>query len=119
MHELSIVQNIVETADAIVKERDLKNVKFIVLSIGENTGIMPRYVNMYYKEVCEGTSIEGSEIRIEEIPTECFCKDCGEVFYPMRKNHHASNHYHCPKCHSDDLEILRGNELTIKEIGFE
>lgn len=117
MHELSIVQNIVETADAFAKERNIENVRFLTVTIGESTGVLPRYVRMYYKEVCEGTSLEGSEIRIEEIHTECFCKNCGEVFMPVQKNHHMN--IYCPACGSDDYEILHGNELTIKEIGFE
>ena len=116
MHELSIVQNIVETADAFARENEIRNIQFLTVTIGANTGVIPRYVRMYYKDLCADTALEGSELRIEEMESECFCRECGEVFKPGKKQPQLIT---CPACGGDDLEVLHGNELMIKEIGYE
>ena len=119
MHELSVVQSIVKTTSDFLDENNIEHIQFLTLIIGENTGVIPKYVRMYYNEVCENTKLEGSELRIEEVGTEYFCKDCGHVFKPVYSDHHHLNQEHCPECHSEDLEVIAGDELMIKEVGYE
>ena len=119
MHELSVVQSIVSTTTDFLEENSIGKISFLTLIIGESTGVIPQYVRMYYKDVCEGTKLENSELRIEEVRTEYFCRDCGNVFHPRYGSHHHLNRDHCPKCDSEDLEVIAGNELMIKEVGYE
>ena len=120
MHELSVVQNIVETTCGVLAGRGIEKASFLSLVIGEHTGIVPQYVKMYYNEVCEGTALAGSELRIETVRTEYFCRDCGNVFFPGIMGHeHLHREEHCPKCRSKDLEVIAGNEMMIKEVGYE
>ena len=120
MHELSVVQNIVETTRAILAERGIDKASFLTLVIGKHTGIVPSYVEMYYAEVCEGTALADSELRIETVETEYFCRDCGHVFSPVTYEHdHLHREEHCPECGSEDLEVIAGNEMRIKEVGYE
>ena len=67
---------------------------------------------MYYDEVCAGTRLENSELKVEEIEAEAFCKNCGEVFLPFRTRQV------CPHCNMESYELISGEELRIKEIGF-
>ncbi len=113
MHELSIVQNVVRTTEEFAEAQDIPKVKKVVMEIGSLTGVIPKYMQMYYPETCQGTRLENSELVIEEIEAESFCRCCGEVFKPM----HTRGV--CPKCNSADQEILHGNELLIKEIAYE
>lgn len=113
MHELSIVQNIVQTTEEFAEEHQIQQVKKVVLEVGGLTGVIPKYLHMYYPETVKGTRLEDSELIVEEIEAECFCRNCGEVFKPM----HTRGV--CPKCNRNDYEVLHGNELLIKEIGFE
>ncbi len=119
MHELSIVQNIVQTSSDFIKENHIQNAKFVTLIVGQNTGVIPQYLRMYYDEVCNGTSLEGTELRIEEVATEYFCKDCGNVFKTSLASHVHLKEVRCTSCDSKDLEVISGNELMIKEIGYE
>jgi len=70
-------------------------------------------------DLSEGSKLESSELVIEEVETEYFCKDCGHVFKPERTDHHLTENPSCPECHSDDLEMIAGNELMIKDISYE
>lgn len=119
MHELSVVQSIVQTSIDFLKEQNIDNAKFVTLIVGKHTGIIPEYLEMYYDDVCKDTILEGSELRIEERPTEYFCKDCGNVFKTVFASHQHLMKTNCPKCQSEDLEVISGNELLIKEIGYE
>ena len=112
MHELSIVESMVSTADSFAREHDIKNVKKLTVQVGALTGVVPRYLTMYYGDVTEGTSLEGSELEIEEIPAEAFCRGCGEVFNPEETEEK------CPACGYGSYDVLHGKELTIKEIAY-
>ena len=119
MHELPVVQSIVQTSVDFLTEQNIDNAKFVTLIIGEHTGVIPRYVRMYYDDVCKGTILEGTELRIEEKPTEYFCRECGNVFETGPDSHQHLTEVNCPNCQSEDLEVISGNELLIKEIGYE
>ena len=119
MHELSVVQGIVATTTGILAERGIEKASFLTLVIGDHTGVLPQYVEMYYHEVCEGTALAGSELRIETVETEYFCRDCGHVFRPVSFGREDSKEDRCPECGSKDLEVIAGNELMIREVGYE
>lgn len=113
MHEFTVVKNIVQTADQFAREHQIENVRQLTVQIGVLTGVIPQYVRMYYQDLIEGTSLEGSQLQVEEIPAEAFCRHCGEVFDPGMEGD-----IRCPSCGSAHIEILHGRELTIKEIGY-
>ena len=112
MHELSIVESMVGTASGFAAEHDIKKVSYITVQIGALTGVIPHYLTMYYADVTQGTPLEGSELKIEEVAAEAFCRACGEVFDPTNETHC------CPACGAEDYELLHGKELTIKDMGF-
>ena len=112
MHELSIVESIVATGDGFAKQHDISRVAFVTVQVGSLTGVIPKYLTMYYPEVAAGTALENSELKIEEVAAEAFCRSCGEVFDPTNERHC------CPACGADDYELLHGKELTIKEMAF-
>lgn len=112
MHELSIVQHFVDLAVKCAKEADETDVAFVTLEVGEMTGVVPQYVQMYYPEVARGTLLENSELRIEFVEAEAFCKACGETY------HYLPEGTGCPQCGSAKREIIAGNKLILKELGF-
>ena len=112
MHELSIVESMVETANAFAREHEIAKVSALTVQVGALTGVVPKYVRMYYADLAKGTALEGSELTIEEIPAEAFCRACGEVFDPTVREGR------CPACGSENREILHGEELTVKDLGY-
>lgn len=112
MHELGIVQHFVDLAERYVKEAGENEAAFVTLQVGELTGVVPRYVQMYYPIVVQGTLLAGSELRVELVEAEALCKDCGEIY------HYPPQGSCCPKCGSINREIITGQTLLLKEIGF-
>ncbi len=112
MHELSIVESIVGTADGFAREHGIEKVSYITVQVGALTGVIPHYLTMYYTDISKGTALEGSELKIEQVAAEAFCRSCGEVFDPSGESHC------CPACGADDHELLHGMELTVKDMGF-
>ena len=112
MHELSVVQSFVETTERCAVENGAEEIKFVVFAIGALTGVEPRYVKSYYPDVVQGTMLEHAELRIEEVEAIGFCRQCGNSFLMDTAN------TPCSECGSHDVEILQGNQLLIKEIGF-
>lgn len=112
MHELSIVESMVGTAASFAEQHDIDKVSYITVQIGALTGVIPHYLTMYYADVAQGTALEGSKLKIEEVAAEAFCRSCGEVFDPTNDTHC------CPVCGAEDYELLHGKELTIKDMGF-
>lgn len=112
MHEFSIVENMVRTAESFANEHNIKHVSCLTIRIGALTGVISEYVSMYYKDLTPGTALEGSELKVEEVSAEAFCKICGEVFDP------TESEQKCPACGKSNYEILHGEELTVKEMGY-
>lgn len=111
MHELPIVEKIVEQVDDMARESGEESVGFVTLIVGQKTGVVPRFLWDYWPDICEGTLLEGAELKIEEEPYEVFCKSCGNVFQPDQVGL-------CPQCGVRKHEPLSGNKLFIKQIGF-
>jgi len=112
MHEFSIVENMVRTADSFARDHDIKQVRCLTVQIGSLTGVVAEYVRMYYNDLIKGTTLEGSELEVEEIAAEAFCRNCGTVFDPTETKDH------CPECGLENYEILHGKELTVKDMGY-
>ena len=110
MHELSIVVNIVKEVESIAKENNLTKIDTLVLQIGELSTIVPRFIDACYPAAVDGTSLQETKLVIEILPGNGMCKKCNTVFN-LRENQNQ-----CPKCKSEQWEILGGKEFMIKEI---
>lgn len=112
MHELTIVKYLVDMAEQYAKEQPEEKVSFVEVEIGEATGIIPKYVHMYYPEVTKDTALEGTELRITEAEYLAFCRNCGRTFHP------ESRDAFCPDCGIHNFETLQGDSMVLKQIGF-
>ena len=110
MHELSVVIQVVETVKKIAIEQKLSEIDTIVLQIGELSSVLPMFVKEVYPAAVDGTMMEKTKLKIEMLPGNGRCKNCGSVYNLL------ANHRVCPNCESDSFEILGGKEFMIKEI---
>lgn len=113
MHELTIVQNFVGTTDEEAAKRGIQHVERVTLNVGALTGVIPKYIRMYYDEVCEGTRLEGSTLGINFLDAEAFCRGCGTLYDPTKTDDK------CPSCGDTDKEIIQGRELMVRDIAYE
>lgn len=110
MHELGIVNSLVHTVEGIVHDEGLTEVEKIVIEIGELSGIVPRYFEKCYPAAVYQTFMENTKLQLIVMPGIVQCRGCGRVFNA------AANNLRCPDCGGQDMEILSGNDLMIREI---
>ena len=77
MHELSIALSIVEGAEEEVSRQGGGRVCSVYLKLGPLSGVVKEALLFSYDLACEGTSLEGSNLMIEDIPIRLDCERCG------------------------------------------
>ena len=106
MHELAIVESVVETVtDRLPGAR----ISCVRLEIGALSGVVADAVRFCFELATEGTGLEGASLEITEKPGQCRCRTCGEDFSP------DGPILLCP-CGSADAEVLAGQELKIASV---
>jgi hydrogenase nickel incorporation protein HypA/HybF len=110
MHELSITRSVV----AIVAERAAgRRVTRVRLEIGCLSAVMPDAIRFCFDVCAADTPLAGATLEIDAIPGRGRCHDCGaDIGLTMLAGR-------CPCCGAASLELLTGQELTIKEMEVE
>jgi hydrogenase nickel incorporation protein HypA/HybF len=106
MHELGITRSVV----AICAENSGGvAVKRVTLEIGKLSAILPDAVRFCFDICAKGTVVEGATLEILEIAGKALCADCGGEFALNDLVGRCS-------CGSNDLKIIAGEELKVKEM---
>lgn len=111
MHELSIIQSILDTTLAALQKRGGNDaIEAIELQIGELAGIELSTLKFLWPVAVGDTLLADAALQIEHIPGKANCSDCEAAF--------AIRHFYepCPACGSHFLKITQGEELRIKSI---
>ena len=106
MHELAIMEDVVDTVeDRIGSER----VRLVRLEVGELAGVACDALRFCFEICAAGTQLEGSLLEIERIPARGICGACGVE--------HAVSALGAPcACGSFDQRLVAGTELRLKEV---
>lgn len=110
MHELGILSALVNTIEGIIKKERLTEVEKIVIEVGELSGIVPRYVEQCYPAAVYHTFMEKTVLELIVVEGIVKCRGCGLVFHAVKHD------FSCPDCTGQDLEILMGNDIIVKEL---
>jgi hydrogenase nickel incorporation protein HypA/HybF len=116
MHEMSIAQSILEVVQQYARgngpTRNVNppRVKSVHLKIGEMAGVVPESLRFCFEVASEGTTVQGAELLIDEVPIRCRCAGCKAEFTVERFL------FLCPTCGTPDVEVISGNELDVVEL---
>jgi len=109
MHELAIATNIIAIAE---ENANGARILRLTLEIGCLSGVVPDAIQFCLEACSPGTLLEGARLEIAEIPGLGRCAQCGaEITLELP--------YGVCHCGSTRLEIIRGQELAIKELELE
>lgn len=111
MHELSIINSIIEATETeMLGQREKYRVDAITLHIGALAGVEVETLEFLWPAAVENTILDQAACHIVRIAGQAACQDCGETF--------EINQYYdpCPTCGSHLLRVLAGEELKIKSI---
>lgn len=114
MHELSLIQSVVDSLYETFEKQPVRKVHSVTLSVGTVSGVVPHYLTDAWKWfVKEDDLFRDSELKMEFIKAVTTCLDCGEEYDTIQ---YAKV---CPHCHSEHTVLKQGNELLIKEVEVE
>ena len=111
MHEISVLQQVINTCRDVAKENDVENIKVVTLNVGELTGYLPVFFYEYFPIITKDEKLfEDTELKIILTKGEGLCSDCGAMYNIMAREGK------CPKCGSRNKKIIGGQAFTLEEI---
>lgn len=127
MHELGMIQKIVDNAAAAATKAGLKNVKLLRMRIGKMAGFEPDQLQFLFDTYEKPVLLSSTKLEIEEIPVQLLCKKCGHKYidhkfddavYAHEVSHtpYAYRPPQCPQCGSNEIEITHGKELELVDL---
>lgn len=110
MHEMSLVQNIIEIVEQEMQRHGVEKLKTVNLAVGRLSAVVPEQMTMCFEILTSNTPLAGAVLNIREVPITYVCQGCQEEF----PSEDIANR--CPACGSEDVEMTFGRELTIESI---
>ena len=111
MHELGIVYHIMDSLEEVAKEHDVTSIHSVTVQVGEVSAVVPHYLtDCWAWAVKKRPLLAECEMKIETLPAVTWCDGCKRE-YPT-----VAHGRICPNCGSESTWLLKGNELSIKEI---
>ncbi len=107
MHELALMQGILEQVEQKVVEHALKKVTRVKLVVGKMTAALPDALRFCFSVLTEDGPCAGAELEIEEREIVAACSDCKEEFTVRGID------FRCPRCNGRNTRVVQGNELYI------
>ncbi|MFH1782984.1 MAG: hydrogenase maturation nickel metallochaperone HypA [Candidatus Omnitrophota bacterium] len=110
MHEIGIVDDILASINAELKDKNTQTIKKVNILIGELEHISPEHFEFHFKERTKGTALEKVELVFKKIQAKFRCKDCFREFIPK------DDELACPACGSKLVELLEGNGIKVESL---
>ncbi|MDQ2842007.1 MAG: hydrogenase maturation nickel metallochaperone HypA [Acidobacteriota bacterium] len=114
MHELSIALSIIEGAGEEAVRQGGGRVCVVHLRLGPLSGVVKEALLFSYELACQGTSLEGSTLVIEDVPLLIECPQCGAERAPV-----SLQRLHCVQCGTPAVQVLHGAELEVSALELE
>mgnify|MGYP000570709262 CR=1 FL=1 len=111
MHELSLLQALVEQVTELAQKERFCRVVQIRLGVGPLSGVEPECLQLCFAEAARDTALHDAKLVLEQTPLELQCKACGQRSCPD-----AAAELCCVGCGSLATQIIRGRELCILDL---
>ncbi|MGC2238584.1 MAG: hydrogenase maturation nickel metallochaperone HypA [Pyrinomonadaceae bacterium] len=108
MHELSIAMSMIDMATEESAQRGGAKISALHLRLGALSGVVKDALLFSWEVACQGTTLEGSRLVIEEVPVVVNCPACRE-----ERTLTSIQNFSCPVCSAPTPEVLRGRELLV------
>ena len=113
MHELSVMESILNIVVKHALKNDVKKVLGISLRVGEMTDLVDEWMQRYFDYLSKETIAAGAVLKIERIPVIFQCESCGMDFPVDMKEIWDTA---CTACQGNKVRLKSGREFFIKNI---
>ncbi|HEY3269327.1 MAG TPA: hydrogenase maturation nickel metallochaperone HypA [Armatimonadota bacterium] len=113
MHEVSIMESALESAEAHARKQGAARILRMGLRIGDASGVVPDALEFAFGAVTDGTMAEGATLEIERVPIAAWCAACNAEFAP------PDILACCPTCGAFSADIRRGREMQLSFLEVE
>lgn len=115
MHELSIIQSVVASAqEALAGMHVGSRVVAVKLRVGALSGVVEEALQFCYELAIENTPLAGSALLVEHIPVAIYCAGCAATIELP-----GVQSFRCPHCHAPSRDVRRGRELELESVMVE
>lgn len=109
MHELSLMEGVMEIVKDSAAQNNIKRVKHLKLVVGKFSMALPESLRFAFEALTGVEELfQGAVLEIEEKEIICLCQQC-------QQTSHIEDGFHfvCSSCGSIRLEIVQGRELYL------
>lgn len=110
MHELSVVESILEITLRHAASAGAGRVTDLHLVIGDLSSVIDDSLRFYWDLISKGTAAEGASLHFKRVPIGVECLDCG-TRYEAHKGDLS-----CVGCRGERIRIVAGREFFLEAI---
>ncbi len=114
MHELGIMNDVLDTALRVAQQNNGRKVTKITLKVGVLSGILPDYLKSFFELISKDTIAKDANLIVEIEPAVFSCRDCGkQTVFPR-----FGPDFICEHCGSENMQLLSGKSFQIVNVGI-
>ena len=113
MHEMSLMEGILNRATAALADYDVAKVNSLTVKVGVLANVMPAAFEFAFEALTVDTIFAGAQLKTYALPIKARCGQCQAVF------EQAALPLACPKCGQLASEIIDGTAVYLASIDFE
>lgn len=116
MHEHGIARDLWQVVLSEAEKNNLKKITKITIVLGIASGIEQEFLNHSFVDHIfpENPIAKDAVVEYEILPLAAQCNMCMEEIMPSQMEHLT-----CPHCESNDIKIVSGHEVYVKNIECE
>jgi hydrogenase nickel incorporation protein HypA/HybF len=113
VHEVSLVESIVDLVAEEQRKQSFSRVRMIRLAVGALGHAEPDALRFCFDAVTRGTVADGARLEIDIIPGAGWCAQC------CQSVRLAERFAACPVCDDGPVRLTAGDELRLSELEVE
>ncbi|MDR1910829.1 MAG: hydrogenase/urease nickel incorporation protein HypA [Helicobacteraceae bacterium] len=113
MHEYSVVQALLDQCEREAKKAGANRIINIVVKVGKLSGIDPALLKSAFYFFNEDSFCKGAALNLILQKVAVKCKKCGQI------SELDELYFCCPKCKSEEITIIDGEDLTLMSLEME
>ena len=113
MHELPVINKIMEICLQHAEKNNAKKILSIDLKVGALSDLQPEWMQRYFNYVSKDTIASGAKLVIEETPIIYRCNQCSTEFELDLSLIRKPGEIACPECAAEKVSLVSGKEYLV------